>query len=115
MTQCLQGRQERERLRGNVSERTFAKKRSGANVREKKQDVHEGTFARESSRENFREGTFATEDFCVRQTFAKGNGEENDSKEIFTRDGLQGYCSSSTGNLHVVEFVHCIITPNTHG
>ena len=85
-----------------TGERTFAK----------------GMFAKEHSRGKVREGTFMRErlrrvtgkkiNVCER-TFAKGDEGENSLEGMFAWGDLQGHRSSSTGELHVVESVHCII------
>ena len=87
-------------MRGNVCERMRSR-----------ENVHEAMYAREHLQRAMGEG------INVRlRTLAKSDRGENSRKQMIVRGDLQGHRSSSTGELHVVEFVRCIILiPNTHG
>ena len=105
-------------MRENVCEGTFARERSRANVCEKafsrvrsRGNVRDGKFARELSR-RATEGIINVHE----RTFAKGDGGENFLKGMLARGDLQDHRSSSTGELYVIESVHCVVLiPNTRG
>ena len=74
---------------------TFARERSRGNVRE-------GTFARRDGGQNSRVGTFARRDGGHNSregTFARRDGGENSREGTFARGDLQGHRNFITGNV----------------